>query len=275
MTWKRAGTRSNEPEAAAVHRLEAALNTAKSLRDSGCGFVVAPVLTHDGAPLVQTDARFAVTLYPYVDGESFTGDDFSTPAHRRRLLDLVVDLHTAPSAAARHALADDFTIPHRDELELSLHRDDAWDSGPYADRASKLIIDNAHTIERLLVGYDDLVKETRGQRRPAVLTHGEPHPGNTMRTADGWMLIDWDTVLVAPPERDLWSLDPGDGSILGAYADATGVTPLPSTLDLYRLRWDLADIAVYVSRFRRQHGASADDEKSWNELRSLVSCLPT
>ncbi|WP_432843998.1 phosphotransferase family protein [Dactylosporangium sp. CA-092794] len=36
-----------------------------------------------------------------------------------------------------------------------------------------------------------------------VLTHGEPHPGNTMRTGGGWLLIDWDTALLAAPERDL------------------------------------------------------------------------
>ena len=56
-----------------------------------------------------------------------------------------------------------------------------------------------------------------------------------MRTPDGWKLIDWDTLLVAPPERDLWSLDPGDGSFFEAYRAATNVAPDPSTLDLYRL----------------------------------------
>jgi spectinomycin phosphotransferase/16S rRNA (guanine(1405)-N(7))-methyltransferase len=92
-----------------------------------------------------------------------------------------------------------------------------------------------------------------------------------MLTSAGWLLIDWDTALVAPPERDLWSLDPGDGSALAAYADATGVTPLAAMLELYRIRWDLADIAVDVSRFRRPHPGSADDDQSWQLLRSLVT----
>ncbi len=38
-----------------------------------------------------------------------------------------------------------------------------------------------------------------------LLTHGEPHPGNAMLAADGWRLVDWDTALVAPLERDLWA----------------------------------------------------------------------
>lgn len=106
-----------------------------------------------------------------------------------------------------------------------------------------------------------------------MLTHGEPHPGNTMLTSVGWLLIDWDTALRAPPERDLWSLDPGDGSLLAAYADATGVTPLPAVLDLYRIRWDLADIAARVSRFRHYHQGSLDDAKLFALLRALVSGL--
>jgi spectinomycin phosphotransferase/16S rRNA (guanine(1405)-N(7))-methyltransferase len=59
--------------------------------------------------------------------------------------------------------------------------------------------------------------------------------------------------------------------VLGAYADATGMPPLPSMLELYRIRWDLADIAVTVSGFRRAHSGSPDDDKSWDELRSLIA----
>jgi hypothetical protein len=94
-----------------------------------------------------------------------------------------------------------------------------------------------------------------------------------MLTSAGWLLIDWDTALCAPPERDLWSLDPGDGSLLAAYADATGVTPLPAVLDLHRIRWDLADIAADLSRSRRYHRGNLDDDKSFAPLHALVSGL--
>jgi spectinomycin phosphotransferase/16S rRNA (guanine(1405)-N(7))-methyltransferase len=187
------------------------------------------------------------------------------------VLGLLVDTHTAPPAASRRALADDFAVPYRDELEAACApAGEVADCGPYARPVSLLARQHAAPLQRLLARYDALVLAARAQDARMVLTHGEPHPGNTMLTAGGWVLIDWDTALVAPPERDLWDLDPGDGSILDAYAQATGTSPRPSLLDLYRLRWDLADIAVDVSRFRRPHTGSIDDDQSWELLSSLV-----
>jgi aminoglycoside phosphotransferase (APT) family kinase protein len=260
-----------EPLAAGFGRLRASLAAARDLRDCGATFVVAPVPAAGGGPLARVGGRFGVAVYPFVDGQSFGWGEFSSPAHRRAVLGLLTALHTAPDAASRHALADDFAVPHRDELEVAC--DPAGrtrDYGPYARPTSLLIGGHAAPIRRLLARYDELVSRARSQPARRVLTHGEPHPGNTMLTARGWLLIDWDTALVAPPERDLWDLDPGDGSVLGAYADATGVAPRPVLLDLYRLRWDIADIAADVSRFRRPHAGTIEDGQSWELLKSLV-----
>jgi len=260
-----------EPLDAAFGRLRASLAAARELLDCGRDFVVAPVPARDGEPLIRANDRFGVALYPFVDGQSFEWGEFSSPGHRLGVLGLVVGVHTAPDAVRRHAVADDFRVPHRDELESALGSGAPPDRGPYARPAALLLRRNAAPIRRLLDRYDELAEAGRSDPSRAVLTHGEPHPGNTMLAAGGWLLIDWDTALVAPPERDLWSLDPGDGSVIAAYADATGVTPLPSMTELYRIRWDLADIAVVISRFRAPHTGSADDRESWDLLRSLVT----
>ena len=44
------------------------------------------------------------------------------------------------------------------------------------------------------------VREAGG---PHVITQGEPHPGNVLRTLAGLRLIDWDVSALARPERDL------------------------------------------------------------------------
>jgi hypothetical protein len=287
---------ASEPLAAGFGRLRASLAAARDLRACGRTFVVAPLPAGDGEPLALVSDRFGVALYPFIDGQSFEWDEFSSSAHRLGVLSLLIAVHTAPAAASRHALADDFGVPLRDELEAACAvgggaddggADDAGaddggaayggaaHGGPYARPAALLIRQNAAAIQRQLARYDHLVTQARAAGTQAVLTHGEPHPGNTMLTGDGWLLIDWDTALVAPPERDLWSLDPGDGTILDAYASATGVSPRPALLDFYRLRWDIADIAAGVSRFRRPHAGSIDDAKTWELLCSLIDHIAT
>jgi aminoglycoside phosphotransferase (APT) family kinase protein len=267
------GSRDEPPEQTFA-RLRASLRAARDLRDCGAAFAVAPVPARDGEPLLRLGQQFGVALYPFVTGQSFEWGEFADPAHRRGVLGLVVALHTAPAGARRHAATEDFVIAHRDELEAALGgaagraTEVTAELGPHARPAAALLAENADPVRRLLARYDELA----GRSRPAgmVLTHGETHPGNTMLTAEGWVLVDWDTAMVAPPERDLWSLDPGDGSVLRGYADATGVTPSQALLELYRIRWDLADLAVGVSRFGRHHPGSPDDDKSWDDLCSLV-----
>jgi aminoglycoside phosphotransferase (APT) family kinase protein len=257
----------------AFARLRAALCVATDLRDLGNAFVVAPVATVDGKPVARASDEFGVAVYQLVEGQSFDWEEFASPEHKQAMLDMVVAVHMAPPAARRRACSDQFVIPHRDELEAVLTGAAAGlaDAGPYSRPTIELITRNAVPILRELGRYDELAIRARAEVPRAVLTHGEPHPKNSMLADDGWRLIDWDTALVAPPERDLWSLDPGDGSVLAAYAEATGVRPLAPLIELYRIRWNLADVAVDVSRFQARHPGSPEDDKSWGFLSSLVA----
>ncbi|MFY1693690.1 phosphotransferase [Plantactinospora sp. WMMB782] len=264
-----------DPLDAAYQRLRAALDTARRLREHGCAFVVAPVPTRDGESLVGVGDRFGVAVYPYLTGESFQWGEWASAAHRRGVLDLVVAVHAAPAATSEVALVDDFAVPHRDELELGLAGARAPDTGPYARLAARLLVEYAAPVRRLLARHAELADAARARPDRMVLTHGEPHPGNTMLGADGWRLIDWDTVRIAPPERDLWLVEPGDGSVLDAYAEATGVPPQGEMLELYRSWWHLADVAEETSRFRAPHTGTEDDDESFAILRSVLDHIGT
>ncbi|MDG4788516.1 hypothetical protein O7626_21690 [Micromonospora sp. WMMD1102] len=80
---------------------------------------------------------------------------------------------------------------------------------------------------------------------------------------------------IAPPERDLWLVEPGDGSVLDAYAKATGVAPQDEVLELYRSWWHLADVAEETSRFRAPHTGTEDDDESFAILRSVLDHIST
>ncbi len=205
--------------------------------------------------------RFAVSLYPFVVGESFSYGECPTPEHQRAVLDLVARF-TRP--VCRPA-PEDLAIECRAELAATL-AGDMPDAGPYSAAAAELVSSCASDVYRRLARYDALMAGVDPSR--AVLTHGEPHPGNTMRTARGWLLIDWESARLAQPERDLWLL--GD---LSAYPAATGVEPVPELLELYALRWTLSDLGYEVSRFRVPHTGTPADDQSWRLLRGLVAGL--
>ena len=103
-----------------------------------------------------------------------------------------------------------------------------------------------------------------------MLTHGEPHRGNTIVTATGVVLVDWDTCLLAPPERDLWLLVGEEPGIRERYAARTGTALDARLLEAYRLRWDLADVEAGVRDLRAPH---ADDEDSRTALAALRGVL--
>ena len=55
---------------------------------------------------------------------------------------------------------------------------------------------------------------------------------------------------------------------------STSRSPAPSSIaraiDLYRLAWDLSEIAIYVSDFHRPHDRTDDTEEAWTNLQHFL-----
>ena len=257
---------------AAYRRLRTALQTARALSEAGATFVVAPVRTAAGDVLTRIGGEYAVAVYPHVDGQAGEWGGTVTPAGRQAILSLLAQLHDAPQAIRDGAGCDDFLLAGADDLRRALgDLARSWDSGPYAEPARRLLARHARDLATMLARRDRLAGQARAGAERLVLTHGEPHPGNFIRAGRQWMLIDWDTVLVAPPERDLWHLDRGDGSIAASYRELTGREILPSALELYRQTWVLADITSSVAGLRREHGDTRDARMEWKILTTSLA----
>src|SRR6185437_1557477 len=226
-------------------RIRAALLTALALREQArLEFVVAPIRRDDDEPLSRFTKRYALIVYRYLDG-SHAGEDgeYRSASHRRTVLDLLIQVHRVKTDTAR---ADDFVLPHLDKLLLA--QDDTgrtWDGGPYGERARQLLLAHAAGLEKLTAAYEVLAERIAARPERMVVTHGEPHAGNAMVTRGGLVLIDWDTALLAPPERDLWTLADADPSLLDRYVAATGLELDRDALSFYRLWFDLAEVGQY------------------------------
>jgi spectinomycin phosphotransferase len=254
--------------------LRAAYQTAMALQQAGLSFVVAPVQSANGELVIRATPDWAVVVLPFIEGVS-SGPGAWTDVGRRLIATRQIgELHSAkPPAALRRW---DASIPHRRELTAALDAlDHPWRSGPFSDRLQSMLSKARLSLEASLRRHDALAEQVVASPEPWVVTHGEPHSANFISSSNGRMLlIDWDTVQLAPRERDLETVVGDDAGALAAYQAIAGPThPRPEAMELFSTRWLLADICVYVRWFRRPHGVSLDLEASFTNLKEELDQL--
>jgi len=256
-----------------VPDLPAAMQTAAWLAmQTGLGFVVAPVPTRAGQVVGSLDSRHALTLFPYLDAAPSRFEDPIDDGDRAAIIDMLARLHTAipkgiqvPTRPPQLA-----TRPAIDQALASLGV--PWTGGPYAEPGRDLLARYERPLRQAFARFDGLLDRVREAGGRYVITHGEPHPGNLLRTRAGLCLVDWDMTALARPERDLWWVISGDQDA-ALYSWRTGRTVNQDALALYRLRWDLDDIAGFLSQIRSPHQQTADTLKSWTELQQTLEAI--
>lgn len=251
--------------------LKCAFDTAAALRDSGLDFVVAPIVSRQGETLRRIGPRHTIALLPFVDGQAGQFGRYDD-AERAVLVTMLAELHEATRAVRSTARSVELELPGRRELDAALaEMHQTWVGGPLSEPARALLGPHATEVAELLAVGDRLAAEVATHRAGWVITHGEPHAANVLRAAEGHLLVDWDTVAVAPPERDLWMLVDDDADQATAYADATGHQPDPVALSYFRLRWDLADIAAFTNVLRSPHREDKDSVWAYDALAYYVN----
>lgn len=260
--------------ATALDLLGRAFRTAILLAAGGLDFVAAPEPTTDGDPLVRLGPRFAVSVTRFIEGE--VQDPETTRfegARREAVFRSLGRLH-----ATTPALPND--LPRIDRLEItslpSLLEalelvDEPWDEGPHSERARSALRARSTAVRHRLERFHPIAAHVSSDARSFMITHGEPHPGNVIWRPDGsHVFIDWDTIALAPAERDLWMLAPTDDD-LETYAAAGGHDRIrPEALALYREWWDLSEVAMAVDVLRAPH---VDDANTRASLDSLMHYL--
>src|SRR5205085_1111498 len=138
------------------------------------------------APQVYEHGGFAVTLWTYFE---------PLPPHELRATEYASALTRLHAGMRELDVATVGSIPH------FLDRVDAADG---------LIVDDTNNAD---IGLEDrtlLGTTLRTMRRsildraaPEQLLHGEPHPGNVLRTVAGLQFVDLETCCVGPVEFDI------------------------------------------------------------------------
>ena len=252
--------------------LRAAMDAAVTLRRrAGLGFVVAPEPAGSGETVRPVGDRHAVAVFPFLTG---TPGDWGEPLpapERGELIAMLAALHAVDPGAVRLPRFE-AGLSWRGDLETALGElGQPWAGGPYAEPARELLAGTARTVRRQLDALDRWAPRLAATE--AVITHGEPHPGNVVHAVDGLTLIDWDTIALAPPERDLWMVATESGDEVRRYTELTGRPVDPAGLEFYRLRWALDDLSCFVRDLRAPHRRTPGTEHAWEALEATLADL--
>ncbi len=205
----------------------------------------------------------ALSATPWVWGERAGDGPPATRADAEATARTLRRLHAARPPAGVPAWTPLVSASFAADLAERLAPD--WSAGPMAAEARALLRAHVGDVATWTGRYHALAATARD--RAWVATHGEPHSRNQLRSLTGrLLLVDWESLRVAPPERDLRVL------VDAGHADLVDADPL--MLELFDLEWRLDEIDQFAARFARAHTGDRDDFESIAALRFELARPP-
>ncbi len=130
-----------------------------------------------------------------------------------------------------------------------------WTAGPHGETARLALRERLDEIGHWTADYLRFAASTDPEAW--VATHGEPHTRNQLVSGDRTYLVDWESLRLAPSERDLRYLAPHG---LSEEADDSLVT-------MFDLEWRLDEVSQYADWFEGHHRDTADERIALDGLR--------
>ncbi|MFN8473456.1 MAG: aminoglycoside phosphotransferase family protein [Anaerolineae bacterium] len=253
---------------------ETAVAVPRFLSDHGVGHIITPVQTRDGRLWTRV-SDFAATLYPFVEG--WNGRE--APPLERHWVELGVALramHTLelPPSLAERIPRETFSSYWRDMVRgFQARVEDTVYAESVAARCAQFVREKRREINGLVARAEELAEELHAQPPPYVLCHGDIHAWNLLIEADGALyIVDWDTLILAPKERDLMFVGAGLG--IGDTPEEAalfyrGYRATDINLDAlayYRFERIVEDIAAFCQQLLLTDEGGADREQALGYL---------
>jgi len=164
------------------------------------------------------------------------------------LPEMLAALHAAAPPAAANAWSSEIDPALGDRLRDLLQR--PW-SGPLGPAARDLVVDHLAQVG----GWAREHARLRDLADPGtyVVTHGEPGVHNQWLARGRTWLLDWESLLLAPRERDLATLVKEGRDVDQVPAHD------PEMVRLFDLEWRLSEIWSFATWLQGPHVGDADD----------------
>jgi spectinomycin phosphotransferase len=235
--------------------LEASVSVPKYLVDLGIKQVIPPLATKTGQ-LWTNLVSFKAILYPYVEGrngvEAELSEDqwvqFGTAIKKLHSTDI-------PVSITKDVPRETFSSKWRETVKAFLVRiESEVFEEPVAVKMALFLKSKSSEILKLVECAEELAFAIQKQPLDYVLCHADMHGWNLMvDKEDALYIVDWDTLIFAPIERDLMFIGAGiwDSSLTAAEEESLfyqgyGLTKInQDAIAYYRFERIIQDIGEY------------------------------
>jgi hypothetical protein len=182
---------------------------------------------------------------------------------------LLAQIHDVTARVTVATPAEDFTCalpPRFDErFEGTLN---STSTDPVIETLQTVLRAHETEIRHYLAEFLRLGALCREQRWQGVITHGDA-PGNVLvKSFEDIYLIDWDEILLAPPERDLWIMDHSQAFLDGYRSGRPDHVASASMRGYYIYKYFFRSMTFYFSEifgdfereYRLSHVRQLDDD---------------
>ncbi|MBZ0309758.1 MAG: aminoglycoside phosphotransferase family protein, partial [Anaerolineae bacterium] len=220
---------------------------------------------------------FKVMVFPFIEGHN-AYETHLLDRHWVELGQALKALHTANLSVKNHIQRECYTDHWRQQVRQfqRLTEEKLFDD-PVAAELAAFLKQKKAVVDDLIHRAERLAAVLRSEPLPFTLCHADIHAGNVLIDLHQHLyLIDWDTLILAPKERDLMFV--GAGLFLNQrsteeetrlFYQGYGQTEVNSdALAYYRYERIVQDIAAYCEQLLLTTEGGQDRE---NGLRQLMS----
>ncbi len=246
------------------------------LGSQGIAQLIAMISTRDGRLWTSLD-RFVVTFSQFVNGQ----DGFNMELSDEQWVELGralkrIHFTELPNEIEDYLHFETFSNYWRERVRHYQRRITGTFSDPVPLRLAELMRGRRDVIDELLRRAERLAGEMRSRSSAFVHCHGDLHGGNILIDAQGKLfIVDWDTVILAPKERDLMFIGAGIGKgwdnqrSVDCFYQGYGAGEVdPLGIAYYRYERIVEDIAAYCEEILDSDQGQADRAQSIHYLSS-------
>jgi spectinomycin phosphotransferase len=247
------------------------------LKSEGIKEIVTPFETKSNQGWADF-GKHKMILYPFIEGKNGFQIDL-TDDHKRVLGAALKRIHTTkiPFELKRMIPQETFSPQWRERVkEFQREVENTIFDDPVAAKLANFIKSKHIEISHLIKRTEELASELQSQSHELVLCHTDIHGANILITKKGeFYIVDWDSPLLAPKERDLIFVGGGIDNLWKSKQDESVFYEGYGTANIhfavmayYRYERVMEDLAAYGEQLLLTDEGGADREEAYERFTS-------